>query len=253
MTLLDILDHFVTISDQFYVLNPCVVTLKYALLYRILLERKTHPCSPHTSPYSLYRESSTPRRVEHFYSKYRKSQTKISKILKKSQKSKKSLKNTNTQTNSSPYAITRIRIFTKFGNLKILSVSPESRVPKPEVQPKFRGLYFYKPYRNAVTVTWWGRRGCINHSLDYLYMCNPLDSSSILRNIGIWNICEFSEWSLVPGDPSALVPGPNQNLANGPWSLGPFGQMSLVPGTPFRVSIISYQYMPARHTLLTSP
>ena len=42
---------------------------------------------------------------------------------------------------------------------------------------------------------------------------------------------KFSEWSLVPGDLSALVPGPNRILADGPWSLGPYGEMSLVPGT----------------------
>ena len=52
MTLLDILDHFVTISDQFYVLNPCVENPKYTLLWRISLERNTHPCSPHIPVYS---------------------------------------------------------------------------------------------------------------------------------------------------------------------------------------------------------
>ena len=41
-----------------------------------------------------------------------------------------------------------------------------------------------------------------------------------------------------------MVPGPSENLTNGPgprcngpWSLGPFGQWSLVPGPPFRVSV----------------
>ena len=38
---------------------------------------------------------------------------------------------------------------------------------------------------------------------------------------------------VVPGpwDHVTLVPGPSENLTNGPWSLGPFGQWSLVPGT----------------------
>ena len=142
MTLLDILDHFVTISDQFYVLNPCVVTLKYTLLYRILLERKTHPCSPHTSPYSLYRESSTPRRVEHFYSKYRKSKKKMSKILKKSQKQRNLWK---TLTHKQTHRLTQSHVSEFLRSLGIRKFwvwvpSPESQSPKSS--PSFEACTF---------------------------------------------------------------------------------------------------------------
>ena len=48
---------------------------------------------------------------------------------------------------------------------------------------------------------------------------------------------------VVPGpwDHVTLVPGPSENLAKGPWSLGPFGQWSLVPGPPFRASTLAIE------------
>jgi hypothetical protein len=70
--------------------------------------------------------------------------------------------------------------------------------------------------------------------------------SHFLR-LGPWSHSYFSGWSLVPVQYlDALVPGPNQNLingpgprCNGPWSLGPFDSWSLVPGPSFRVSAIN--------------
>ena len=48
MTLLDILDHFLTISDQFYVLNPCVVTLNIPYCTEFYWKEKpTHAVRTH--------------------------------------------------------------------------------------------------------------------------------------------------------------------------------------------------------------